>query len=910
MEPRLFRYIWTHSRREQLLILAVILISLPFYWVSLDIPKRIVNDAIQGKAFKDGKATAKAFELAVSLPDYLGGGTWRIFDGVQVGQLNLVLSLSFVFLAFVLVNGYFKYVINLRKGVLAERMLRRLRYDLFSLMLRFRPEDIRGVKPAEAASIIKDEVEPIGAFIGDAYIQPAFLGLQAFTALLFIVMQNIWLGILTVFFLGIQGVVIPSLRREQLRLGRIRQITSRQLAGRIGEIVETAPSAFIHGITDYHRAEIGGRLARLFGIRLDLYKRKFAVKYLNNLLAQMTPFFFYAIGGYFALQGQLDIGQLVAVIAAYRDLPTPIKELIDWDQNRADAMIKYEQVVSQFAGKKLTKLIEADAAPALPAPDAPILIDNLRVRDGHGGVVLDNFSAEIARPSHLAVVGQAGSGRDALVRTLGRQISDVEGTVKIGGLDLVHMASDTAGRFMAYAGPETYLFPASIRDNIAVSLKRAVPMLDATDVSDEEAARRMEALSTGNPLATDTADWIDYSAAGLTSPAELDGAIIGVLKVAGLDADIYRMGLLRPFDSARDPAMAAQLIEARKAVHEGLMARAMTGLVEPFNPDKFNPSSSLGDNLLFGETAGERPASLTLMEDSYFRSILEAESLVDPLLAIGIKIATTTIELFADLPPNHPLFERFSFIRADQMDMFRELIEGINMRGTSAGLASADVNRLVALSLGYIEPRHRLNLIDAPLRERILRARRSLREHLPAAYSGRIEFYDPARLMKSMSVRDNLLFGRVQFGIANAEAKVEALLQATLAQLGLDTKIFGLGLETDAGLGGRSLLAHQRAGINLARCLIKRPDLFILDGAFTAYSPSEGRAILARVRAHFMGRTLIVSLGDPAEAEGYDRAITFDGARAGADNASALAEGLAAAAVPADAPAALERARA
>ena len=54
---------------------------------------------------------------------------------------------------------------------------------------------------------------------------------------------------------------------------------------------------------------------RLFDIRYALYKRKFAVKFLNNLLAQITPFFFYAIGGFFALQGRLDIGQLVAVIA-------------------------------------------------------------------------------------------------------------------------------------------------------------------------------------------------------------------------------------------------------------------------------------------------------------------------------------------------------------------------------------------------------------------------------------------------------------------------------------------------------------------------------------------------------------------------------------------------------------------
>ena len=73
------------------------------------------------------------------------------------------------------------------------------------------------------------------------------------------------------------------------------------------------------------------------------------VKFLNNLLAQVTPFLFYSIGGFFALRGTLDIGQLVAVIAAYRDLPPPMKELIDWDQQRLDVQVKYHQVVQHFA---------------------------------------------------------------------------------------------------------------------------------------------------------------------------------------------------------------------------------------------------------------------------------------------------------------------------------------------------------------------------------------------------------------------------------------------------------------------------------------------------------------------------------------------------------------------------------
>ena len=124
-------------------------------------------------------------------------------------------------------------------------------------------------------------------------------------------------------------------------LGRERQLTARELAGRVGEIVDGIGAIHVHDTSNYERADIAARLGRIFKIRYDLYQWKFLVKFLNNFLAQVTPFLFYAIGGYLALQGRLDVGQLVAVIAAYKDLPGPMKELIDWDQQRQDVQVKY-----------------------------------------------------------------------------------------------------------------------------------------------------------------------------------------------------------------------------------------------------------------------------------------------------------------------------------------------------------------------------------------------------------------------------------------------------------------------------------------------------------------------------------------------------------------------------------------
>src|SRR3954468_21935802 len=107
LEPTIYRFILRHSLSQQLLLIFFTLISFPFLYFSLDLPKTIINRAIGGKQF----------------PQHLFG-----FD---LDQVTYLLILCGLFLIFVFINGGFKYYINTAKGRIGERMLRRLRYQLF-----------------------------------------------------------------------------------------------------------------------------------------------------------------------------------------------------------------------------------------------------------------------------------------------------------------------------------------------------------------------------------------------------------------------------------------------------------------------------------------------------------------------------------------------------------------------------------------------------------------------------------------------------------------------------------------------------------------------------------------------------------------------------------------------------------
>ena len=874
MDPNLFRYIWTHSRREQLFVLALIACSLPFYWLSLEIPKRIVNEALQGEAFTNGVTEARLFTFTIPIPEDFGGAI-VVSEGFLFNQVNYLLALSFLFLFYVLANGAFKYAINILKGMLGERMLRRLRFELFSILMRFRPEDIRSVKPAEAASMIKDEVEPIGGFIGDAFIQPAFLSTQALTAVIFILTQSFWLGMVAVAVVLVQAFVIPYLRREQLRLGRLRQLASRRLAGRIGEIIDGSRTIQSYGLKQFSEAEIGGRLGELFTIRADLYKRKFAVKYLNNILAQITPFFFYSIGGYLALRGSLDLGQLVAVIAAYRDLPPPIKELIDWDQRRADVTIKYEQIISQFSGRELLP-DESDARQALQPipPNAPITVSDLSVVDQRGSALLAGASVVIERPARVAIIGSSGSGRDILARILGRQNTKYEGRILFGPRDLRTLTQREVANEIAYVPPEPELFSGTIRENVALSLKQHAPA--PGPIADK---RWREAERSGNPLYDGTSDWYDYQAAGATDKVELEQAILAALETTGLLDTLYVFGLNGRLPVDADAEIKAKVVTARHEVRTALQAANLDKLIQPFDFAEFNPQSTIGENLIFGVIAGDRLASTSRTKDPFFNSIIAAESLVEPLTEIGLRIAENSVQVFSDLPSGHPLFERFSMIRSADLETYADLVAESRSRNADAPLSSQSANRLIELALGYIEPRHRLGLVTPDLQARVLRARNSFRDYLPRDYSTEIEFYDSDQLMSAAPLRDNLLFGRVAQNIANAEERVAAFLRATLPALDMEPLIYSLGLDYDVGPRGQALFAGQRASVSIARALIRRPRTIILEDAFKEYTDGDATAILMRLAEKTAASTLIVTAPIEPIACTFDTIIHVEGAR-------------------------------
>ncbi|TVZ74660.1 putative ABC transport system ATP-binding protein [Rhizobium mongolense USDA 1844] len=879
MEKSLARYIWSNTRRQQLWILAVVAVSMVPYFLSFDLPKQIVNGPIQGDGFENANATQTFMHLAYDIPLI---GHVDFFEGFQLNRLQMLMALSLVFLALVVLNGLFKFYINTYKGRLGERMLRRIRFQLIDRVLRFPPVHFKRVKSAEIATMIKDEVEPMGGFTGDAFVSPALLGGQALTALAFIIIQNFWLGMIAAAIVGVQAVVIPRMRKRLLELGRQRQLTARELSGRVGEIVEGIGTIHGNDTSNLERADIATRLGLIFSIRYDLYQWKFLVKFLNNFLAQVTPFLFYAIGGYLALQGRLDIGQLVAVISAYKDLPGPLKELIDWDQMRQDVQVKYQQVYEQFNVEPLIDgRIQEIPAEAIGPLTAALVVSNLTLSDDSGARLVDHVSVEIRPNETVAIVGPNGSGAEAFAEALGRIVWPDSGRISIDGRDLLELPESITGRRISYASADTYFFHGTLRDNLLYGLKHA-PLTDPN--YEDQAAQEFkwhaaEALKAGNPTLDLNSDWVDYNAAGATGPDDLLTAIRPVLDAVLISQDILDLALRSTVDTTVHVALAGRIVDLRRSLRERMKDESLDAIVVPFDFDNYNSQATVGENLLFGTMKRPMMNNRKLAAHPYFQQLFRDTGLSNDLYAMGLEIAENAVELFHDLPPDHPFFQQLTFMTADDIPTYQALLQKLQSRRFED--ASIDErSMIIRLSFAYIEPRHRFGLLSDELMAKIVSARKQFHEHIPDDLAVLIERYDPERFTSSATLMDNVLFGRIAYQQADASDRIRTIMSELFDALDLYDDVLSIGLEFDVGSGGKRLTMVQRQKLNLARALLKRSDYFIFNRPLPALDQRVQDEIIRKVvqDLHEEGKrpAIIWVLSNARLAEIFDRILLFN----------------------------------
>ena len=848
MEKTLFKFIWRYSKRDQIILLILTAISFPFLYLSLDLPKIIINKAIGGK----------------EVPE-------EIF-GITIDQIDYLLILSGAFLALVFVNGGFKFYVNVFRGQLGERMLRRLRYSLLARVLRFPLPQFKKVSQGEVIQMVNSEVEPLGGFVGDSIALPAFQGGTLLTILIFMFIQDWMLGLAAIALYPIQGYIIPKLQGHVNQLGKKRVRNVRVLAEKIGEAVSGIEEVHANDGARRILARFTERLGVIYDIRYEIFRRKFFIKFLNNFIAQLTPFFFYSIGGYLVIKGDLTFGALVAILAAYKDLSAPWKELLTYYQRLADSRIKYDQVIEQFDPQGIwpenyqMAEIEADFSLA-----GNVSAGNLSILDEESQPIVEKLSFDISKSEHIALTGPSSGGKDLATILMARLLAPDSGQIVVAGKQIADLPEAATGRYMGYIGPNAFVFNATLKENILLgAMHRPI----STEVELNEDLKN--AQLSGNSLDDLGAEWLDYNAIGVDSDEGLQKRLIELLQVVDLDGDVYSMGLRSTVDGFDDDQLLEQILTARKKFRERLDKSDISNFVESFDKEVFNSNASVAENLLFGTPKGDSFNSENIGTNAYVVEILERVGLKDEFIRIGRDVASTMVELFADLPSDHEYFSQYSFISSEDLPEFQTLLARSERLGLE-NMSTEDSNQFLSLPFKLIPARHRLDLITNDIQKRILEARKLFAEEIGDELRDEIEFFETGHYNRSSSIQDNILFGKIALDKANAIEEVNHLVTEIIDQENLRPVIINAGLNSQAGLAGSRLSQGQRQKLSIARALLRRPDHLILNEATSSLDSGSQTIVMSNLLSEMKGRNITWALQRASLAENFDRVLVLSG---------------------------------
>jgi ABC-type multidrug transport system fused ATPase/permease subunit len=711
--------------------------------------------------------------------------------------------------------------------------------------------------------MILGEVEDLGGYFGLALSTPAFHGAMLLGTLGFMVYANPWMALVSMVLFPIQIFFIRRLQRRVSALSRDRVRMVRGLSDRIQESAGGLPEIYANDTTAYEASRFRHQLQRIFRVRLNIYNLKYLIKWINNFLEKFGQFVLLLVGGWLIINQpeEFNLGSLVAFLSAYAQLNEPWRELINFFQLRENARVKYEHVIANFDPTGLRGEFPRDDA--LPDRTSPVgggyALRQASVLHEGTTPALDNLELTLEARQQVALVGTAGSGKSTLAQVLAK-LSGYSGTVLLGGVDLAQVPVSVSGRVIGFVPAEARLFTGTVLDNLVYGLRH-------------RAARPRK--NGGPQLGLSGDDWLDLAPLGVEDRAGLIGVGLEAVRLVGLEGDLFAFGLRTRVDVARHPEVTERILVTRRLVADRFAGEKQDTAVEFFAPNRFSAYASIGENILFGYSSDAGLALEQLAQHAHFRAVIAEVGLDGPLLQLGADLARDMVEIFKDIAADNELFARFSLVTAAELPDYAQVVARLG-RGSLAQLAVADRDRLVRLALRLIPARHRLGQIDEAFTTKVLAARRRFAETLPPELATSFAPYDRERYFADGTLLDNLLFGKVVATSSLAVKKVNAIVEEVIEAADLRGLVLEVGLDHHVGLFGSRLSPSQRQRVALARVLLKRPEILILDGAMGALEPGERMEMHQRVLTVMKDRTVVAVVERPDLARLYDRVVVLD----------------------------------
>lgn len=405
---------------------------------------------------------------------------------IPQGRTGLLSLLALGMILTAVLSGVFGVVQTLISTTVGQRVMHDLRTAVYAQLQRMPLAFFTRTRTGEVQSRIANDIGGMQATVTSTATS-LVSNLTAVIATVVAMLALDWrLTVVSLLLLPVFVWISRRVGRERKRITLQRQKQMATMAATVTESLSV--SGILLGRTMGRADSLTTSFAEESERLVDLEVRsnmagRWRMSVIGIVMAAMPAVIYWAAG--FVLQSGgtvVSIGTLVAFVSLQQGLFRPAVSLLATGVQMQTSLALFQRIFEYL-----------DLPVDITEPERPVALDKVRGEVRFDGVdfsyeekdgnTLHGLDLTVPAGGSLAVVGPTGSGKSTLSYLVPRLYDVTGGRVLLDGVDVRDLAFDTLARAVGVVSQETYLFHASVADN----LRFAKP--DATDEEIEKAAR-------------------------------------------------------------------------------------------------------------------------------------------------------------------------------------------------------------------------------------------------------------------------------------------------------------------------------------------------------------------------------------------------------------------------------------